>query len=287
MRIPVLFSLSLLAATLTAQSAPVDSSTDFLAGADAHYASRANNAQGARANPAEIDAAIADYRAASKPSSDAIPVRWRLQRALFFRAVYCGENNEGRRKILGDARTVGDEAVAKLEAPLKGKSPAARLAALRAIPEAASLYLWNAAVWGEWALAYGKMAAARQGAAAKIRDLSQTVIDLDPTLEEGGGYRVLGRLHHQSPSILFITGWVDHKLAVPLLRKALAAGPLNRVNRFFLADALLEGDAAARSEAATILRLCASDAPRPVLQVEDAEYAARCRARLASEKLSP
>ena len=283
MRIPVLLSLSLLAATLTAQSAPVDSSTGLLTGADTHYANRANNAQGARANPAEIDAAIADYRAALNPSSDAIPVRWRLQRALFFRAVYCGENNEGRRKILGNARTVGDEAVAKLETPLKGKPPAARLAALRAIPETASLYLWNAAVWGEWALAYGKMAAAHQGAAAKIRDLSQTVIDLDPTLEEGGGYRVLGRLHHQSPSILFITGWVDHKLAVPLLRKALAAGPANRVNQYFLAEALLDGDAAARREAATILRSCASDAPRPALLVEDSEYAVRCHVRMTAK----
>ena len=285
MRIPILFCLSFLAAPLAAQSGPVpapaDATATLLASADAHYANRASNAQGARANPAEIDAAINDYRALLKQSPDAIPVRWRLQLALFFRAVYCGETSERRKKILGDARAIGDVAVANLEAPLKGKPAAARLAALRAIPEAAALYLWDAVVWGEWALAYGKMAAARQGAAAKIRDLSQTVIDLDPALEEGAGYRVLGRLHHQSPSIPFITGWVNHKLAVPLLRKALAIGPINRVNRFFLADALLDGDAAARREAATILHACATDTPRPALQVEDSEYAARCRTRLA------
>ena len=285
MRIPILICLSLLAAPLAAQSAPapIDAAASLLASADAHYANRANNAQGARANPAEIDAAIADYRAALKLSPDAIPVRWRLQLALFFRAVYCGESNEGRKKILGDARAIGDVAVAKLEAPLKGKPAAARLAVLRSVPEAASLYLWNAVVWGEWALAYGKMAAAHQGAAAKIRDLSQTVIDLDPALEEGAGYRVLGRLHHQSPSIPFVTGWVNHKLAVPLLRKALAAGPANRVNQFFLADALLDQDAAARKEAAAILHRCATEAPRPLLLIEDSEYASRCRTLLAGQ----
>ncbi len=285
MRIPRLLCLAFSAASLAAQSAPApaDASAILLASADAHYANRASNAQGARANPAEIDAAIADYRTALKQSPDTIPVRWRLQLALFFRAVYCGETPEGRKKILGDARAIGDVAVTKLEAPLKGKPPAARIAALRAVPEAASLYLWNAVVWGEWALAYGKVAAARQGAATKIRDLSQTVIDLDPALEEGAGYRVLGRLHHQSPSILFVTGWVNHQLAVPLLRKALAAGPINRVNQYFLADALLDRDAAARKEAAAILRRCATEAPRPFLLIEDSEYAARCRARLAEQ----
>jgi hypothetical protein len=283
MRTP-LFILCLLAAgSLSAQSAPAEPALDALSRADANYANRAKDAQGAKANPAAIDAAIAGYRDALKRSPESIPLRWRLQRAIFFRAVYCGETQEGRKKILGDARAIGDEAVATLETPLKGKPAAARLAALRAAPEAASLYLWDAAVWGEWALAYGKMAAARQGAAAKIRDLSQTVIDLDPALEDGGGYRVLGRLHHQSPSIPFITGWVDHKLAAPLLRKALAAGPANRVNQFFLAEALLDGDAAAVLEAGKVLHGCADTAPRAEFLVEDAEYAARCRARLAGK----
>jgi hypothetical protein len=60
--------------------------------------------------------------------------------------------------------------------------------------------------WGEWALSTGKFEAARTGAAEKIRDYALTVIGVDPEFEEGGGYRIVGRLNDQAPWIPFITG---------------------------------------------------------------------------------
>ena len=49
--------------------------------------------------------------------------------------------------------------------------------------------------WGEWALAYGKMAAVRQGAADRIRSEATIAMLINPKMDGGGPQRVLGRLH--------------------------------------------------------------------------------------------
>jgi hypothetical protein len=143
------------------------------------------------------------------------------------------------------------------------------------------MHFWAAVAWGEWALVRGKLTAARQGAGGRIRDLAQTVVDLDPAFEQGGGYRILGRLHDQSPRIPFVTGWVSHEKSVVYLRQALALGPQNTVNQVFLAEAILEHDRAHRDEARALLQRCASAPPRPEFLVEDAHYAELSRRLLA------
>jgi hypothetical protein len=142
---------------------------------------------------------------------------------------------------------------------------------------------WAAVAWGEWALGRRRLAAVRAGAPGRIRDLAQLVIDVDPDLEEGGGYRVLGRLHDQSPRIPFITGWISHDKSVVYLRQALALGPQNTVNQVFLAEAILDHDRAHRGEARALER-CAAATPRPEFLVEDAHYAEKSRRLLAGMK---
>jgi hypothetical protein len=134
---------------------------------------------------------------------------------------------------------------------------------LRRVPHAAEVYFWTAACWGQWALGRGKLAAAREGVAGKLRDLAQTVIDLDAGLEEGGGDRVLGRLHHQAPRIPFLTGWVSKEKALVHLRRSYAIAPNNSATRFFLADAILDLEPRSREEALRLLRACRDDPPRP------------------------
>src|SRR5262245_53520103 len=120
---------------------------DSLALGDALYARRAEGAQGARAAPARVDEAIAAYRRALAASPEARP---RLLKALFFRGSFCGATLEERRRLFEEARDVGE---AGLRGPGQG---------------GAALRLWTAIAWGEWALARGKFAAARQGAAGRI-----------------------------------------------------------------------------------------------------------------------
>src|SRR5204863_279018 len=86
--------------------------------------------------------------------------------------------------------------------------------ALPLAPQAPALLLFSAANWALWGDAYGKLAAARQGVAGKVRDWAETLIVVDERYEEGAGHRVLGRLHAEAPHVPFVTGWVDHDKSV-------------------------------------------------------------------------
>jgi tetratricopeptide (TPR) repeat protein len=252
----------------------------LLAEGDAHYARRAEGAAGTLARPAEIDQALASYRAALAADPSSPSARWRLMRALYFRASYCGATADQARPLREEAKRVGEEAVVALEKSLGDPRGAARLDALRARPEAVPLYFWAAVSWGEWALARGTFAAARSGAAGRVRDLGQTVLDLDPAFEQGGGDRILGRLHSESPHIILVTGWVSREKAVQHLTHALALGPQNTVNQLFLAEALLDHFPGRTEEARRLLQACAQATPRPEFAVEDAVFIEQARARL-------
>lgn len=255
-----------------------------LAEGDAHYARRAEGAVGARALPGPTDQAIVAYRRAVGEDAESLHARGRLIRALFFRASFCGAAEEERKRFLEEAKAVGDEGLRRMDAHVGRATGGARIEALRRIPDAAAMHFWAAVAWGEWALARGKFAAARQGAASRVRDLGQAVVDLDPAFEQGGGYRILGRLHDQSPKIPLITGWVSRDKALAFLRQALALGPHNTVNQVFLAEAILDHDRDHREEARALLAKCASATPRAEFLVEDAHYVEVSRGLLAGMK---
>jgi tetratricopeptide (TPR) repeat protein len=266
---------------LAAVGVSADDPATLIAEGDAQYARRAEGATGARAVPGPVEQAVAAYRRAVETDPESLLARGRLVRALFFRASFCGAAVEERKRLLEEAKAVGDEGMRRLDARVGSAQGAARTEALRKIPDAAAMHFWTAVAWGEWALVRGKLAAARQGAGGRIRDLGQAVVDLDPAFEQGGGYRILGRLHAESPKIPFITGWVSRDKAIAYLRQALGLGPQNTVNQVFLAEALLDHDRARRDEARALLERCAATAPRPEFLVEDAHYVEVSRRLLA------
>jgi hypothetical protein len=272
------------AVLLLAALAPAAPGSTLLAEADALYARRAEGARGGTGDPRVIDEAIAAYRKARAESPHDLQATAGLLRALNFRATYCGAAEKVQEALLEEGRSVGQAAVDRVEAAVKARDAAARIAAIRDVPFAASAYLWTAIVWGQWALVRGKFAAARQGVAGKIRDLSETVVAVDPQLEDGGGYRVLGRLHDQAPKIVFITGWVSRPRSIEMLRRSDAVGPGNPVTWFFLAEALLDHDETKKAEALALLRRCVDSPPRPEYAVEDAHYAEQARLRLGRLK---
>jgi tetratricopeptide (TPR) repeat protein len=253
----------------------------LVAEGDAHYARRAEGARGALALAGPADAAVASYRRAVAADPESLLARARLVRALFFRSTFVPTTPDERKALLEEARRIADEGLARVDRRVGQAKGPARLDALRGIPQAIDIHFWGAVAWGEWALTRGKLAAARQGAGGRIRDLAQTVVDLDPAFEQGGGHRILGRLHDQSPRIPFLTGWVSREKAVAFLRQALAQGPRNTLNQFFLAEALLNHQPEKKDEARRLLEQCATTAPRPELLVEDAHYADLARRRLA------
>jgi hypothetical protein len=256
-----------------------------LAEADAHYARRAEGARGPLAERLPIDGAVSAYRRALAADPRSLEATYKLLRALFFRASFCGAERDEQKRLFEEGRQLGQQAVDGMERRFRGAAAAERMAALGSLPHAAETYFWTAVCWGQWAVLRGKLAAARAGAAGHIRDLAETVLALDPELEQGGGDRLLGRLHHQAPKIPFLTGWISKDKALAHLRRALERGPSNSVNQVFLAEALLDIEPSRRAEAVNLLAQCANAPPRAQYLVEDAHYAAEAR-RLLGERFA-
>ena len=264
-----------------------ESSQALLAEADAHYGRRASGRIGSRAARLEISEAVALYeRAGFDP--DSAEARWKLARSLYFLGSYTGLDERGQRAVFERARQAGEAAIAILvrrRAAAGGfdrrrLDPAGAAEVFRGDPDSAPSLFWTAVGWGQWSLASGKLDAARKGAASRIRDDCRTLIALDPAFEEGGGYRILGRLHDQAPRIPFVTGWVSRAEGLRLLRLAVAEAPRNFVNRQFLAEALeRSGD---RAGAVAIERSIAADLPAPDHLVEELAIQETARKNLAS-----
>lgn len=232
------------------------------------------------ARPEETDAAIELYRKALNLAPGDIEVLARLMRALQFRGAYTGLGLEEKKALFDEGRTLGQNAVDRLEADAKTARGLSRIEALRLVRGAPALYLWTAFHWGEWGLARGKFASARSGVASRLRDLAQTVVDIDPLYEDGAGYRILGRLHVEAPKIPFITGWISHEKGVQYLRRAYQVAPQHPVNCFFLGDAILDQEPERKDEAVRILEQCAAVVPRPEWLLEDSHYIHHARERL-------
>lgn len=243
---------------------------------DAAYARRQDGRVGAVASPRRISEAIAAYQTAAE-APDNLEARWKLLRAYYFKGVFTGLDAESRLAVFSKARRVADDAI-EILARRAGRAggpdlivldPAARAEALAKDKNAAPTFFWSAVSWGQWALAVGVLQAATAGAAQRIRDDCETVIDLDPQFEEGGGYRVLGRLHDQAPQIPFLTGWVSREDALKYLRLAVSVSKTNFVNRHFLAEALAKGTPEERAEAIAFEEAIVASPPSPGHLVED------------------
>ncbi|HET6465694.1 MAG TPA: hypothetical protein VFH55_08815 [Nitrospiria bacterium] len=257
---------------------------------DHHWDLRDEGAQGTAADSKKVDLAIAAYRQVLASSPDSLAARWRLMRALFFKGEYATEDKEAKKKIFDEGRTVGEKALQLIreEASRRtGKSfdnagPVELAPVFEKSPDVVGCFFWSSANWGMWALAYGKFQAVRQGAAGKIRDLATAVTMMDPEYAQGGGYRVLGRLHHQTPYVPFITGWASTKKGVEFLRKAYQIEPRNSANRLYLAEVLWDWNNDSRKEALTLAEDLIHDAPRSDFRVED--QAAQEKAQALLEK---
>jgi tetratricopeptide (TPR) repeat protein len=270
-----------LLATAPALEPPVERAAALVARGDALYERRAAGAQGAVAATGPIDLAIQSYREAMRLDRTSLEARAGLMRAIFFRGGFCDTPPDQQIRIFEEGKQVADETVRQIERALGPTRGKARIEALRRVPMVTRIYFWAAVSWGQWSVDH-KLAAAWQGAAVRIRDLAQTVVDLDPTVDQGSAYLILGRLHAECPRIPMLTRWISRTQGIASLRRALELGPDNTPNMFFLADALLNYEPSEAEEARRLLERCAASTPRPEYAVEDAHYAEMARDRLQS-----
>ena len=244
--------------------------------ADSAWAGRAQGGQGGRARVGPVRKVVSLLRAELAEEPPSVGARWRLMRALYFAGEYaCASEAEAKASFL-EATKIAGECLVLLRAraadgsprDLSRATPVELVPRLAGDPDAAPAFAWGGVAWGMYALAEGMFAAAREGAAARIRDHAEAVLRLDPALDDDAGDRTLGRLHHKTPSIPLVTGWVSGGEAVRHLRKAAAAAPTSLVNRVFLAEALHDLERGRRDEAISIAEKVVADAPDPKWLVE-------------------
>ena len=259
-----------------------------LAEGDQHYAARAEGHVGGRAKPAHIDAAIAAYQRAVAANPKDLEAHWKLLRAYRFKGAYVAASNDEKKNLYAAAKKAGEVALALLDSNLKAKGVTSVAKATekqvadaaRTIPGAAETFLWDSINWGEWALAYGKMAAVREGAADRIRREATIAMLADPKLDGGAPQRVLGRLHDQTPRVPFITGWASEKEAVRFLNESLKIDPTNKITKVFLAEAMVSNDSDTKPQATQMLKECLTAPNPPEYEVEQAAATEDARALL-------
>jgi hypothetical protein len=243
---------------------------------DLHYGRRQEGRVAARANDREISMAIASYDTAAR-APDSAEAHWKLARALYFKAAYTGMDEDSQKAIYEKAKRAGDDAIEIVQRRAKSSD-------MSSDPDAAPSFYWASVAWGQWALLAGKIESVKTGVADKIRTYAITVIAIDPAFEEGGGYRILGRLHDQVPWIPFFTGWASRDEAVKNLRLAVGENGENFINRLFLAEALASGSSSEMSEAISLVQKIIADGPSPTHLVEDLNTQNDARADLEKWK---
>jgi tetratricopeptide (TPR) repeat protein len=253
---------------------------------DQHWNARADGHVGGRAKAAQIDAAIAAYQKAVTQEPNNLEARWKLLRAMRFKGAYVASTVDEKKNVYGMAKSAGESALAVVNRLLAAKGVKANAAekqiadAARAIPGAGEVFFWDSVNWGEWALAYGKMAAVRQGAADRIRREATIAMLINPKMDGGGPQRVLGRLHDMTPHVPFLTGWASSDEAVRFLRESYKLDPTNKITRVFLTDALVSNSSKNAPEAIRILQDVINSPNDPNYEVESAKAQEDAKAML-------
>ena len=151
---------------------------------DLQWAARAEGAQSGHAKATRVDAAIAAYQRAIAANANDLDAHWKLLRAIRFKGAYVAVTNDEKKAIYAQAKKAGEAAMAHLRTKGTEKEVAA---ANRAIPGAGEIFFWDSVNWGEWALAYGKLAAVKEGAADRIkRDATIALLRSLPRPLQGG-----------------------------------------------------------------------------------------------------
>ena len=258
-----------------------DSFEKLVVAGDLAFERRAEVLAGSWANPNLIREANEAYSRALEMRTSDLEVRVKLLHTLFFEAEYA-LISENRRKDLYQRGTrlfeagYTDLALRVGRKTLDGVDARSLVALLEDVDEAGALYFWGAMHWGLWAESFGKLAAVRRGVARKVKELGEAASALDPLYEQGGALRILGRLHHLTPKIPLITGWIDRTRALDLLQRSLELGPEDPLNRAFLAQAIWDLEHDSR-RAISLLREVVDQAPRTQQLVEDRRAIAAAR----------
>jgi tetratricopeptide (TPR) repeat protein len=264
---------------------------DEIARGDSAWARRAEGEREGRPLPGPIREAVSSYEDALSARPESLEARWKLLRALHFAGHFAARGEEESGRIFDHAREVSDQGLDLLAGgvgsgvrldEMDPEEIRNRLAAADVSQrDVARLYFWSAINWGAWSRRAGLLSAVRQGVANRIHRYALITVALEPEYDEGGAFRLLGRLHAELPRVPFVSGWVDRQRSIPLLERAFAIAPANPGNRLLLALTLLDLAPERSSEALELLKQVERLTPRTSMRIEDLAMRREARERLS------
>jgi tetratricopeptide (TPR) repeat protein len=268
---------------------------DEVARGDSAWASRAETEREGRPQPGRILEAVSFYESALAARPGSLEVRWKLLRALHFAGDFASLDETDARRSFERAREVSEKGLdlladrvgseVRLE-EMEAEAIPAQLDATGVTPsDVARLYFWAAINWGAWSRTVGLLSAVRQGVAHRLHRYILITIALEPEYDEGGAFRLLGRLHAELPRVPFVSGWVDREQALPLIERAYTLAPANPGNRLLLALTLLDLAPERRGEALDLLDQVGRLTPRPSMRIEDLAMRKEARDRLSAGRV--
>jgi hypothetical protein len=231
--------------------------------------------------------AVAAYEEALEAEPDNLRLHFKLMEALYFEAFFASNEPATQQQTAEQEVALAARALALIEAEaggiddLESWSSERQARLLEQAPEVAQAHFWAAVSWGLWGMSHSHFASARHGVAKKIRDHARAVITLDQDYADAGGLRLLGRLYTVTPKVPFVTGWIDRREGLALLRRAVTISRRDPRNLLFLAEAILEYEPDSRTEALDLLREVAAREPAPDALVEQSETLERARELIA------
>jgi hypothetical protein len=282
-------TLSLFVSLLFAAAATL-ADADLVAQGDAAWAERSTGFTTlGTVSPLPVERAIAAWEAALTEDPNDVELRFRLVEALYFWGHFAARDEETSRRAADRELALAEETyglvTASLGASGQRAATAAEQASLeRSLVDAPAAHFWCAISWGVWGMEHGRLVSARRDVASRIKRHAEVLIELDPRYADAGGLRLLGRLHTATPKVPFVTGWIDRRLGIELLRRAHMTSTRDARNALFLAEALFEHAPDRRAEAIGLLREVAARSPAPESVVEETETIDAARRRLAAEE---
>lgn len=175
------------------------------------FENRALHSKNDRADSAVVEKMILAYKRALSDSSVEELAAERLLYAYYFKGCHVVFDHKARLKLFAESKKFGEE--------MHRKFPDN--------PKITSLYAQNLSLWAN---EYGAFQAVKEGAAAKVRDLSL----------EAKNYQFLGRAHQLLPYIPLFLNWPDKKLAEKYLLMAHEENPKDINTMLFLAELRLD-----------------------------------------------
>jgi hypothetical protein len=176
-------------------------------------------------NVASVKEAIAVLDELQQASPDSYDVLWRRARAYYGAGDDTKQNSE-KLRLFDQAMQSGKKAVAVK-------------------PDGVEGHYWLGVGSGGYGEARGMFKA--MSLVGNIRKEMETVIKLDPSYENGGGYLVLGRLDYELPGIM----GGSKKRAIQSYEQGLKVAPSNLLMKVYLAESYIDADR--KSEAKSLL----------------------------------